>query len=198
MSPPCAPAVLTGVSPDRLPLTLHAVLADRRCRPSEPVHRARRLRVRKRVAVRLPECIHVSTKPLLRRANPAPLLFRASRGTSGAWQRFERGELPLLHFYTAFGRDLSDTTNGNIWYTEYCRRKGLGMYNSWASGLPGLISPSVCPQLPEQLQIDGRDVSILRDGGSTMKRAPLAVWAHDAISNILRRPYTHCHHKSSR
>ncbi|KAG6379106.1 HAD-like protein [Boletus reticuloceps] len=65
----------------------------------------------------------------------------ASRGASGAWQRFERGELPLFDFYTAFGRDLSDTTNGNIWYTEYHKRK-----------------QTVCPELPQHLHIDGRDL----------------------------------------
>ncbi|KAG6817099.1 hypothetical protein H0H87_012867, partial [Tephrocybe sp. NHM501043] len=37
------------------------------------------------------------------------------RGSQGAWQKFERGEMPLLEFYEAFGRELSDTTRGNIW-----------------------------------------------------------------------------------
>ncbi|KAF9228639.1 HAD-like protein [Gyrodon lividus] len=64
-----------------------------------------------------------------------------SRGPSGAWQKFERGEIPLHVFYTAFGRDLSDTTNGNIWYKEYCARKGM-----------------ICPELLEQLEVDGRDL----------------------------------------
>ncbi|KAF8840979.1 HAD-like protein [Paxillus ammoniavirescens] len=65
----------------------------------------------------------------------------ASRGSSGAWQKFERGEIPLHDFYTAFGRDLSDTTNGNMWYKEYCARKGV-----------------VCPELLEQVEVDGRDL----------------------------------------
>lgn len=59
---PVHPAVLTGTTPDRLPYTLHAVAADRRCCSSEPVHRDRRLRVGKRIAAPLLECIHVSTK----------------------------------------------------------------------------------------------------------------------------------------
>lgn len=63
------------------------------------------------------------------------------RGPSGAWQKFERGELHLLDFYPEFGRDLSDTKNGNIWYAEYCRQKQMA-----------------CPELPELLQIDGRDL----------------------------------------
>lgn len=66
----------------------------------------------------------------------------------------------MFNFYAAFGRDLSDTTNGNIWYTEYCKRKRVGRCSSTIPDLPGLIPPSVCPKLPEQLQIDGRDVSI--------------------------------------
>ncbi|KAF9239638.1 HAD-like protein [Melanogaster broomeanus] len=64
-----------------------------------------------------------------------------SRGSSGAWQKFERGEVPLRTFYAEFGRDLSDTTNGNIWYKEYCARKGIS-----------------CPELLEQLEVDGRDL----------------------------------------
>ncbi|KIJ60670.1 hypothetical protein HYDPIDRAFT_98391 [Hydnomerulius pinastri MD-312] len=64
-----------------------------------------------------------------------------SRGSKGAWQRFERGEIPLLEFYPAFGRDLSDTSNGNPWYRDYCARKGFA-----------------CPTLPEHLEIDGREL----------------------------------------
>lgn len=52
---------------------------------------------------------------------------RTSRGPSGAWQKFERGELSLFSFYEQFGRDLSDTDNGNKWYAEYCARKKIGM-----------------------------------------------------------------------
>lgn len=65
----------------------------------------------------------------------------AARGSQGAWQRFERGELPLLQFYNAWSQDLSDTVNGNIWYTAYCRRKG--------------IEP---PRLPTELNIDVREL----------------------------------------
>jgi hypothetical protein len=42
-------------------------------------------------------------------------------------QKFERGELSLFPFYEEFGRELSDTENGNKWYMEYCARKGIGM-----------------------------------------------------------------------
>ncbi|KAI0781051.1 HAD-like protein [Trametes elegans] len=31
------------------------------------------------------------------------------RGSTGAWQKFERGEMPLFPFYEQFGRELSDT-----------------------------------------------------------------------------------------
>lgn len=64
-----------------------------------------------------------------------------SRGPAGAWQKFERGELSLFSFYEEFGRDLSDTDNGNKWYTEYCARKKIE-----------------CPTLPVMLDIDGREL----------------------------------------
>ncbi|KAG1858421.1 HAD-like protein [Suillus subalutaceus] len=64
-----------------------------------------------------------------------------SRGPGSAWQKFERGELSLFSFYEEFGRDLSDTDNGNKWYTEYCARKKIE-----------------CPTLPVILDIDGREL----------------------------------------
>lgn len=64
-----------------------------------------------------------------------------SRGPGGAWQKFERGELSLFSFYEEFGRDLSDTDNGNKWYTAYCARKKIE-----------------CPTLPVMLDIDGREL----------------------------------------
>ncbi|PPQ99122.1 hypothetical protein CVT26_014372 [Gymnopilus dilepis] len=63
------------------------------------------------------------------------------RGHNGAWQKFERGELELLEFYEAFGRELSDVTKGNMWYREYCKRKALP-----------------CSGLPTELKIDGREL----------------------------------------
>ncbi|KAG2158154.1 HAD-like protein [Suillus bovinus] len=65
-----------------------------------------------------------------------------SWGPNGAWQKFERGELSLFTFYEDFGRDLSDTDNGNKWYAEYCARKSIE--------LP--------PALPTVLDIDGREL----------------------------------------
>ena len=59
------------------------------------------------------------------------------RGPTGAWQRFERGEMRLFEFYDAFGTDLSDTVNGNEWYREYCDRKKIREYSS--SLLMGLL-----------------------------------------------------------
>jgi len=64
-----------------------------------------------------------------------------ARGSDGAWQKFERGELELFPFYEAFSKDLSDTDNGNIWYQDYCKRKGLE-----------------CPELPETLNVNGREL----------------------------------------
>ncbi|CAK5264706.1 unnamed protein product [Mycena citricolor] len=73
------------------------------------------------------------------------------RGADGAWQRFERGQLPLLPFYEQFSRDLSDTVNGNIWYKRYCTRRGIE-----------------CPVLPSSLAVDGRELfgSMIRESGS--------------------------------
>jgi len=72
------------------------------------------------------------------------------RGSSGAWQQFERGEMSLFPFYEAFGRELSDTKLGNVWYAEYCRRKH-----------------TECPQLPATLNIDGRELfgRMMRESG---------------------------------
>ncbi|GLB35106.1 putative haloacid dehalogenase-like hydrolase [Lyophyllum shimeji] len=64
-----------------------------------------------------------------------------ARGSQGAWQKFERGEMPLFEFYEAFGRELSDTVNGNRWYEAYCRRKELEV-----------------PPLPKTLNVNGRDL----------------------------------------
>ncbi|KAG2075963.1 HAD-like protein [Suillus decipiens] len=64
-----------------------------------------------------------------------------SRGRDGAMQKFERGELSLFSFYKEFGRELSDTENGNKWYTEYCIRKKIE-----------------CPTLPVMLDVDGREL----------------------------------------
>lgn len=62
-------------------------------------------------------------------------------GHNGAWQKFERGELDILSFYAAFSRDLSDVNQANPWYEAYCRRRKLP-----------------CPQLPERLAVDGREL----------------------------------------
>jgi hypothetical protein len=62
----------------------------------------------------------------LRKLLSITIFCSVERGSQGAWQRFERGELPLFQFYEAFGKDLSDTANGNVWYQDYCKRKGIG------------------------------------------------------------------------
>ncbi|KAJ6500497.1 HAD-like domain-containing protein [Mycena sanguinolenta] len=72
------------------------------------------------------------------------------RGPDGAWQKFERGEMPLFAFYEQFSRDLSDTSRGNVWYAAYCKRRGI-----------------VCPELPQKLNVDGRELfgSMMRESG---------------------------------
>ncbi|KAI0273785.1 HAD-like protein [Gloeopeniophorella convolvens] len=64
-----------------------------------------------------------------------------SRGSEGAWQKFERGQLPLFPFYEQFSRELSDTDNGNRWYAEYCQKRAI-----------------TCPELPQSLRVDGREL----------------------------------------
>ncbi|KAI0670492.1 HAD-like protein [Trametes maxima] len=48
------------------------------------------------------------------------------RGSSGAWQKFERGEISLFPFYDQFGQQLSDTRVNNPAYAQYCKRRGTG------------------------------------------------------------------------
>ncbi|KAL7283304.1 hypothetical protein ACG7TL_002733 [Trametes sanguinea] len=48
------------------------------------------------------------------------------RGSHGAWQKFERGEMSLFPFYEQFGQELSDTKVNNPAYAQYCKRKGIG------------------------------------------------------------------------
>ncbi|KAJ7836992.1 hypothetical protein B0H14DRAFT_2792394 [Mycena olivaceomarginata] len=76
--------------------------------------------------------------------SPFIAIAAVERGLNGAWQKFERGELPLFTFYEEFSRDLSDTTNGNTWYAAYCKRKGIA-----------------CPELPKKLDVDGREHKII-------------------------------------
>ncbi|PFH50068.1 hypothetical protein AMATHDRAFT_146109 [Amanita thiersii Skay4041] len=85
------------------------------------------------------------------------------RGHQGSWQRFERGEIPLLDFYEAFSRDLSDTHNGNKWYARYCERKGID-----------------CPLLPESLKVDGRELF----GRMMRESKELDTHIRDAITHI--------------
>lgn len=84
------------------------------------------------------------------------------RGSHGAWQRFERGEMALFPFYAAFGRELSDTKLGNVWYAAYCKRKGIE-----------------CPKLPESLSIDGRELF-----GRMMRES--ATWDEHIVEAIRR------------
>lgn len=87
-------------------------------------------------------------------------LHSVERGSNGAWQKFERGELPLFPFYEEFSRDLSDTANGNVWYAAYCKRRGIGVSVSSHSD-SSIHYESDCPELPERLNVDGREVSVL-------------------------------------
>ncbi|KAI6043081.1 HAD-like protein [Pisolithus marmoratus] len=120
----------------------------------------------------------------------------ASRGPSGAWQRFERGEIPLHEFYIMFSKDLSDVESGNKWYRRYRLRKGL-------------IDEV---ELPAYLDIDGRDLfgRMMRTGASYDAHIVMAIqklqeagkWRIIALTNnfgahiIGTGPVANeCHHK---
>ncbi|KAI0709078.1 HAD-like domain-containing protein [Earliella scabrosa] len=83
-----------------------------------------------------------------------------TRGSHGAWQKFERGEIPLFPFYEQFGRELSDTVVNNPAYAKYCKRHGLA-----------------CPKLPETLSIDGRELfgRMMRESGEFDARVVEAI-----------------------
>ncbi|TFY59029.1 hypothetical protein EVJ58_g6034 [Rhodofomes roseus] len=59
--------------------------------------------------------------------------------------------MTLFLFYEAFGRELSDTKMNNVWYADYCKRKGIE-----------------CPKLPQSLNINGRELfgRMMRESGS--------------------------------
>ncbi|GAA5900433.1 hypothetical protein JCM6882_001245 [Rhodosporidiobolus microsporus] len=68
-------------------------------------------------------------------------------GPNGAFQRLERGEMQMEEFYQAFGEELSDVKRGNEAYRRYCQRVGVD-----------------CPQLPNEVQIDGKELwSLMMD-----------------------------------
>jgi len=101
---------------------------DRRSGAPEPIHRHCSVRARTRDPTELPELLNVSTLFFRPRSWSNPIfnyVHSVSRGPRGAFQRFERGEISLFQFYEEFGRDLSDTVNGNIWYRQYCQRRGI-------------------------------------------------------------------------
>ncbi|KAF9517905.1 hypothetical protein BS47DRAFT_1338754 [Hydnum rufescens UP504] len=77
----------------------------------------------------------------------------SSRGHDGAWQKFERGEIRnVYHFYEAFGRELSDTERGNIWYTQYMKKRNIPL---------GSVA------LPTKLKVDGRELFGMMMRGNT-------------------------------
>ncbi|KAH9854115.1 HAD-like protein [Lenzites betulinus] len=91
-----------------------------------------------------------------------------ARGSSGAWQQFERGEMRLFPFYEHFGRELSDTTVNNPAYAKYCQRRGTGK--------PHALCPAQSP-LPESLHIDGRELfgRMMRESGEFDARVVEAI-----------------------
>lgn len=90
-------------------------------------------------------------------------LLSTGRGSQGAWQKFERGQIYLFPFYEQFSRELSDVDNGNKWYIEYCERKNIGEHGTILSKRRwDFIRMAACPELPQKLVIDGREVRALQ------------------------------------
>ncbi|CAG8784169.1 6235_t:CDS:2 [Dentiscutata erythropus] len=62
-------------------------------------------------------------------------------GENGAFQRLERGELPLNEFYKIFSKELSNPLNKQI-YIKYLKLRG----------------ETTIPQIPDQISIDGKSL----------------------------------------
>jgi len=92
------------------------------------------------------------------------------RGQEGAWQRFERGEMPLFQFYKEFSQELSDVANANRWYSEHCINRNLA-----------------CPSLPHSLNVNGRELF------RRMMRASSE--PDDAVVQAIRRIREHGRHR---
>lgn len=104
------------------------------------------------------------------------------RGSHGAWQRFERGEISLFPFYEQFGKDLSDVVSGNEWYKAYCRRNKISkcqlpVWNQTHDVTLASLLPIACPSLPESLHVDGREVCYI-SSGNTLRIADLAYFSY--------------------
>jgi len=103
----CDPCVTYLLCPDISP-------DWRRCFEKSP-YRNRSVRDSTWLASELSELLDVSYQYLCCRHRSSTVYHRAGRGSQGAWQKFERGEIPFDGFYDAFGHDLSDVANGNEW-----------------------------------------------------------------------------------
>jgi len=103
----CDPCVTYFLCPD--------ISQDRRRCFEKPLYRNRSVRESTRLAPELSELFDVSYQYLCYRHRSSTVYHRAGRGSQGAWQRFERGEIPFDGFYDAFSHDLSDVANGNEW-----------------------------------------------------------------------------------
>lgn len=71
------------------------------------------------------------------------------RGETGAFQRFERGEIDLWDFYRDFGNELSQVREGNEWYMAWCRETGRVIPRE--EELP-------VAEGPRALKVDGREL----------------------------------------
>ncbi|KAH9961206.1 HAD-like protein [Lactifluus volemus] len=68
-------------------------------------------------------------------------------GSQGAWQKFERGEIPLFAFYEQFSQELSDVDKGNKCHGIILHKRRCDF-----------IRVTACPELPQRLHIDGREL----------------------------------------
>lgn len=83
-----------------------------------------------------------------------------AQGHGGAFQRLERGELPLDEFYRQFGTELSNVESGNRAYRAHCHRIGKGelAYLLARRVVTVDVTHTECPTLPTSLTIDGKEV----------------------------------------
>jgi len=88
--------------------------------------------------------------------------------------------MSLFPFYEQFSQELSDVDNGNKWYASYCERKNMS--EPWNHSLQtpyNFIRMTACPELPQKLAIDGREVSPLQAFNVQIVNNVTAVRTHD-------------------
>ena len=88
--------------------------------------------------------------------------------------------MSLFPFYEQFSLELSDVDNGNKWYVEYCERKNIGAHGIILhKRRSDFIRMAACPELPQKLVIDSREVSPLQAFDVQILNGVTAFRTHD-------------------